>query len=58
VAEAAAQAEAQQSVRALERAAKLDEAKLLDFANSGRVREVIAALAILCDVSIEVARRF
>jgi uncharacterized protein (DUF2336 family) len=57
VAEAAAQAEAQQSVRALERAAKLDDAKLLDFANSGRVKEAIAALAILCDVSIDVARR-
>jgi uncharacterized protein (DUF2336 family) len=58
VAEAAAQAESLQAVRALERAAKLDEAKLLDFAKSGRVREAIAALAILCDVSIEVARRF
>jgi uncharacterized protein (DUF2336 family) len=57
VAEAAAQAEAQQSVRALQRAAKLDDAKLLDFANSGRVKEAIAALAILCDVSIDVARR-
>ena len=54
---AAAEAEAQRAVRALQRAGKLDEAKLLDFANSGRVNETIAALALLCDISIEVARR-
>ena len=34
VADAAADAEAQRAVRALQRAGKLDEAKLLDFANS------------------------
>jgi uncharacterized protein (DUF2336 family) len=57
VADAAADAEAQRVVRALQRAGKLDEAKLLDFANTGRMKETIAAIALLCDVPVEVARR-
>ena len=56
-ADAAADAEAQRAVRALQRIGKLDEAKVLEFANSGRVRETIAAIALLCDVPLEVARR-
>jgi uncharacterized protein (DUF2336 family) len=56
-ADAAADAETQRCVRALHRAGKLDEAKLLDFASSGRVTETIVALALLCNISIEVARR-
>jgi uncharacterized protein (DUF2336 family) len=54
---AAADAEAQRCVRALHRGGKLDEAKLLDFASSGRVTETVVALALLCNISIEVARR-
>jgi uncharacterized protein (DUF2336 family) len=57
VAEAAARSESLQAVRALQDAGRLDEAKVLEFANSGRVREAIAAIALLCDFPIEVARR-
>jgi uncharacterized protein (DUF2336 family) len=57
VAEAAAQAESLQTARALHGVGKLDEAKLLEFANAGRVREAVAAIALLCDVPLEVARR-
>ena len=55
--EAAAEAEAQRVVRALRHAGKLDDAKLLEFANAGRRKETIAAVALMCDVPIEVARR-
>jgi uncharacterized protein (DUF2336 family) len=57
VADAAAEAEAQRMARVLQRAGRLDDAKLLDLANSGRAKEIIAALALMCNVSIEVARR-
>jgi uncharacterized protein (DUF2336 family) len=58
VGEAAAEAEAHRTARALQRAGKLDEANLLSIARSGRVRETMAALALLCDVPVEVTRRF
>ena len=55
--DAVAEAEAQRAVHALRRTGKLNEAKLLEFADAGRRKETIAAIALLCDVPIEVARR-
>jgi uncharacterized protein (DUF2336 family) len=55
--EAAAEAEAQRVVRALRHTGKLDDANLLKLANAGRRKETIAAVALMCDVSIDVARR-
>jgi uncharacterized protein (DUF2336 family) len=57
VAEAAAWSEALEAVHALQDAGKLDEAKVLELANAGHVRETIAAVALLCDFPIEVVRR-
>jgi uncharacterized protein (DUF2336 family) len=57
VAEATAWAESLQTARALQGAGKLDEAKLLELASSGRARETVAAIALLCDVPLKVARR-
>jgi uncharacterized protein (DUF2336 family) len=57
VAEAAAHVEAGRATRALKRAGKLDEAHVLAFARNGHVKETIAALALICDLSIDVVRR-
>jgi uncharacterized protein (DUF2336 family) len=54
--EAAANAEAWRTVHALKRADRLDEAQVLEFARSGRNKELLAALALICDVSIDVVR--
>jgi uncharacterized protein (DUF2336 family) len=54
--EAAADAEAWRIVRALQRDGRLDEAQVLEFARSGRNKELLAALALICDVSIDVVR--
>jgi uncharacterized protein (DUF2336 family) len=54
--EAAADAEAWRIVRALKREGRLDEAQVLEFARSGRNKELLAALALICDVSIDVVR--
>jgi uncharacterized protein (DUF2336 family) len=57
VADAAADAEAWRTVEALKRAGRLGEAQVLEFAESGRVKETIAALAVICHMSIALVRR-
>jgi len=57
VADAMAEAEACRMVRALRRGGRLDEAQVLEFARSGCEREMIAALALICDMSAEAVRR-
>lgn len=54
--EAAANAHAWRTIQALKRADRLDEAQVLEFARSGRNKELLAALASICDVSIDVVR--
>jgi uncharacterized protein (DUF2336 family) len=54
--EAAADAEAWRIVRTLEREGRLDESQVLEFARNGRTKELLAALALICDVSIDVVR--
>jgi Uncharacterised protein conserved in bacteria (DUF2336) len=49
-------AEAWRIVRALKREGRLDEAQVLEFARNGRNKELLAALALICDVSIDVVR--
>ena len=50
-------AAAQRTIEALRQQGKLDEAALVDFANSGRYEETVAALAKLCSVPIDVVDR-
>jgi len=57
VADAMAEAEACRMVRALRRGGRLDEAQVLEFARSGCEREMVAALALICDMSAEAVRR-
>jgi hypothetical protein len=47
----------QRTSEALRDYAKLEEARVLEFAKNGRYRELIAALARLCAVPIEVVER-
>ncbi|MFL4967216.1 MAG: DUF2336 domain-containing protein [Xanthobacteraceae bacterium] len=54
--EAAADADAWRIVHALKREGRLDEAQVLEFARSGRNKELLAALALICDVSVDVVR--
>src|SRR5262249_40881087 len=56
-AEAAAHVEAWRVARALRWAGKLDEAQVLTFAHRGHIKETIAALALMCDLSIDVVQR-
>jgi len=48
--------EAPRSVHGPQRDGLPDETQVLDFARSGRVSELIAALALSCDVSVEVVQ--
>jgi uncharacterized protein (DUF2336 family) len=50
-------AEIWRTVRALDRAGRLDEAQVLAFAENGRMKQAIAAIALICGVSIDVVRR-
>jgi uncharacterized protein (DUF2336 family) len=50
-------AEISRTVRALHRAGRLDEAQVLAFAENGRMKQALAAIALICDVSIDVVRR-
>ncbi len=56
-AEAADEAEATRTVRVLQRRGELDQAKILDFARGGHTKYTFAALALICDVSVDVVRR-
>jgi uncharacterized protein (DUF2336 family) len=56
-AEAAEEADAWRTVRTLQRRGELDEARVLDFAQRGRVKHAFAALSVICDVSVDVVRR-
>jgi uncharacterized protein (DUF2336 family) len=56
-ADAADEAEAIRTVRVLQRRGELDQVKVLEFARGGRTRHTFAALALICDVSVEVVRR-
>jgi len=55
--ETAAHVEAWRVARALNRAGQLDEAQVLEFARSARVREMIAALALICGLSTDIVRQ-
>jgi len=57
VAETAAHVEAWRTTRALKWAKKLDEAQVLAFAHRGRRRETVAALALICDLPIDIVQR-
>jgi len=57
VAATVAHVEAWRTTRALKWAGKLDEAQVLAFAHRGRRRETVAALALICDLSIDVVQR-
>jgi uncharacterized protein (DUF2336 family) len=48
---------AQRAVEAMQREGKLDEAALVDFAKGGAYENLVAALACLCGVPIEVVDR-
>src|SRR5216684_7528726 len=48
---------ARRTVEALRREGKLDEAALVEFANTGKYEETVAALACLCAAPIEVVDR-
>src|SRR5262249_53776425 len=48
---------AQRAIQALQRDGKLDEAALVDFAKQAQYENVVAALACLCTVPIEVVDR-
>jgi uncharacterized protein (DUF2336 family) len=48
---------AQQMVQAAQRAQRLDERAVVAFTKAGRIEEVVAALALLCAVPIEVVER-
>src|SRR5262245_39660211 len=50
-------ASAQRAIEALRQQGKLDEAALVDFAKTGKYEEMVAALAALCAVPIEVVDR-
>jgi uncharacterized protein (DUF2336 family) len=50
-------ATAQRAIEALRQEGKLDEAALVDFAKTGKYAEMVAALAALCAVPIEVVDR-
>jgi uncharacterized protein (DUF2336 family) len=56
-ADASEEADAWRTVRTLQRRRELDEAQVLDFARRGRTKHAIAALAVICDVSVDVVRR-
>lgn len=57
ITDAAQQAQAWREVRLLKGAGRLTEAELLAFAADGRTKHMHAALALICDVSIDVVRR-
>jgi uncharacterized protein (DUF2336 family) len=48
---------AQQMVQALQRARRLDERAVIAFTKAGRIEEIVAGLALLCGVPIEVVDR-
>ena len=48
---------AQQRIEALRREGRLNETQIVEFAKSGRFEELVAALALLCAVPIEVVDR-
>jgi uncharacterized protein (DUF2336 family) len=50
-------AAAQRMVRELQQSGRLSETELVDFANTKRFEETVAALALLCGVPIETADR-
>src|SRR5262245_54763170 len=56
-AETAEHVEAWRVARALKHGGKLNEAQVLSFARGGHVKEMIAALALICDLPVDVARR-
>ena len=57
VADAAEQAEAWRLVSAMKRNGRLEETQVLELAECGRDQATIAALALMCDVSVDVLRR-
>jgi hypothetical protein len=56
VGQAAAEAKALPIVHGAQRDGLLDEAQVLDFARTGRVSELLTALAAICDVSVDVVQ--
>jgi hypothetical protein len=49
--------EAERIVAALHQAGKLDEAKVREFATTGKIDEATVALSILCDLPIDTCQR-
>jgi uncharacterized protein (DUF2336 family) len=57
VADVEAEIEARRFVRVLHQGGRLTEARVLEFAESGREKETVAALALICDMSVDGVRR-
>jgi uncharacterized protein (DUF2336 family) len=57
LAEGIEDSDAWRTVRALKLAGRLGETEVLGFAESGRRHETAAALALMCDMSVDVVRR-
>ena len=57
LAEGVEDSDAWRKVRAMKLAGRLGEAEVLQFAEAGRRHETAAALALICDMSVDVARR-
>jgi uncharacterized protein (DUF2336 family) len=57
LAEGVEDSDAWRTVRAMKLAGRLGEAEVLVFAESGRRHETAAALALMCDMSVDVVRR-